>query len=148
MNCLEIRIHFAVASEWGKRYCILSDNNQSFRINQLNWIGWWHSPHNYSNKADALIRQFSIVMLLIANHNGYWIFPQFQNWLRDGAQLTELVVMSCKWRRRSKSPHSIAISLEFICNGKHLSRSVRIINNCELTWILLRFNELQFNAMG
>lgn len=40
--------------------------------------------------ADTLIRQLPIVMLLIANHNGYWIFPQFENWLHDGDELLEL----------------------------------------------------------
>lgn len=46
--------------------------------------------------AEALIRHraWEIVMLLIANHNGYWIFPQFQNWLRPSWPASEAIGVS------------------------------------------------------
>lgn len=61
MNCLEIRIHFvlgAVAETQRKRendssYCILSDNNQSFRIKSIESVGW----HSLVYKLDGNAHQ-------------------------------------------------------------------------------------------
>lgn len=73
---MAIRIHFVRQStalgERNECDCILSDSNQSFCMESIESVDGALPTNTLAIQyaADTLIRQFPIVMLAIANHNG------------------------------------------------------------------------------
>lgn len=76
-------------------------------------------------------------MLLIANHNGYWTLPQFENWLRSPTY-----DLRSKWRGERPSDPITASLASIFCWSSCL------VSNCSVTRFSLRCNELQCRSNG